>query len=117
VIPGAGAILSTTADLAKFVQANFKSDQQALKLQQQRTYTVSNDRDMALGWFIRKKDRQRIYWHSGGTGGYRSMLVLDRDSKNGVVVLSNISSGHEQAGRISSLGFSLLEGMELKKKP
>ncbi|MGM0588075.1 MAG: serine hydrolase domain-containing protein [Bacteroidota bacterium] len=116
-IPGAGAILSTAKDLAKFAQANFKSGNQAMTLQQRTTYSVNTHRDMALGWFIRKEGSQRFYWHSGGTGGYRSMLVLDLDRKNGVVVLSNISSGHAQAGRISSLGFSLLEGMELKQKP
>ena len=112
-IPGAGAIISTAWDLVKFAQANFDSSNKALKLQQQKKVTVNTDRDMALGWFIRKKDTQKFYWHSGGTGGYRSMLVLQPDIKKGVVILSNISSGHEHAGRISALGFFLSQSVEL----
>ena len=110
-IPGAGAILSTAEDLAKFAQANFDPNNEAMKVQHQKTFTVNNDRDMALGWFIRNQDTKQLYWHSGGTGGYRSLMVLDIDSKQGVIVLSNISSGHEHAGRISSLGFALLNSM------
>ncbi|MFH5833648.1 serine hydrolase domain-containing protein, partial [Halalkalibaculum sp. DA384] len=111
-IPGAGAIVSTAEDLARFIQANINSSNESLQLQQQKTFTVDKDRDMALGWFIRNQDTKQLYWHSGGTGGYRSMLVLHPDGKKGAVVLSNISSGHKHAGRISSLGFSLLESME-----
>ena len=107
-IPGAGAIVSTAEDLAKFALANFDPNNEALRLQQQKTFTVNSDWDMALGWFIRKQNSDHVYWHSGGTGGLRTMLVLHPESKKGVVVLSNISSGHKHAGRISSLGFSLL---------
>ncbi|MFZ6050509.1 serine hydrolase domain-containing protein [Halocola ammonii] len=110
-IPGAGAIVSTAGDLARFAQANFDPNNKAMKFQQQKTFTESEERDMALGWFIRKQDSKQLYWHSGGTGGYRSMLVLNLESKKAVVVLTNISSGHEHAGRISALGFSLLESM------
>lgn len=108
-IPGAGAVVSTAEDLVKFAQANFDPNNEAMKLQQQKTFTVNNDWDMALGWFIQKKNTKQLYWHSGGTGGFRSMLVLHPDSKKGVVVLSNISSGHKHAGRISSLGFFLIQ--------
>jgi len=114
-IPGAGAIVSTVEDLTKFVQANFDPNNEAMRLQKQKTFTVNNDRDMALGWFIRKQGTKQVYWHSGGTGGYRSMLTLLPDSKKGVVILSNISSGHDHAGRISSLGFSLLENLNTQR--
>ncbi len=110
-IPGAGAIVSSAEDLATFARANFDPNDKAMKLQQQKTFTVNKEWDMALGWFIQKENTKQLYWHSGGTGGFRSMLVLDPDSKKGVVVLSNISSGHEHASSISSLGFFLLESI------
>lgn len=117
-IPGAGAILSTAGDLAKYVQANFNPDNKIMKLQQKKTYSVNESRDMALGWFIRKQSPGlRLHWHSGGTGGYRSLMVLDIDRKKGVVVLSNISSGHDHAARISSLGFALLNDMRAAEMP
>ncbi len=111
-IPGAGAIVSTAENLTKFALANFDPNNRALRLQQQKTFTVNSDWDMASGWFIRKQDAKQLYWHSGGTGGYRSMLVLHLDSKKGVVILSNISSGHEHASNISSLGFFLLQSIK-----
>lgn len=114
-IPGAGAIVSTARDLTRYVQANFNTTNQTLQLQQQSTFRVSDERDLALGWFIRKQDNKRLHWHSGGTGGYRSIMVLDIYARKGIVVLSNISSGHEQAGRISSLGFTLLRSMNTTK--
>ena len=110
-IPGAGAILSTAGDLSKYVQANLNTDIKALNLQKKKTYSVNESRDMALGWFIRKQDNKQLHWHSGGTGGYRSIMVLDVRARKGVVVLANISSGHEQAGRISSLGFALVRSI------
>jgi CubicO group peptidase (beta-lactamase class C family) len=111
-IPGAGGILSTAEDLAEYVRANLNTDNNALNLQKRNTYSVNESRDMALGWFIRKQDNKQLHWHSGGTGGYRSIMVLDVNARRGVVVLSNISSGHEQAGRISSLGFALLKSIK-----
>jgi CubicO group peptidase (beta-lactamase class C family) len=114
-IPGAGAIISTARDLAQYIQANFDTTNQTMQLQQQSTFRVSEQRDLALGWFIRKQNDKKLHWHSGGTGGYRSIMVLDTETQKGVIVLSNISSGHEHAGRISSLGFALLASMETQK--
>ncbi len=111
-IPGAGAILSTAADMAKFGIANFGSTNTALNLQQQPTFTVDKKMDMALGWFILKQDPATSWhWHNGGTGGYRSSTVLDMTDKKGVVVLSNISAGHSHAANIDSLSFNLLRDM------
>ncbi|SMO60493.1 Beta-lactamase [Fodinibius sediminis] len=68
--------------------------------------------DIALGWFILKRGSTRQWlWHNGGTGGYRSSMVLDTGNRQGVVVLSNISSGHRDAARIDSLSFTLLQHM------
>ncbi|SHE89551.1 CubicO group peptidase, beta-lactamase class C family [Fodinibius roseus] len=113
-IPGAGAILSTSEDLVKFGQANFDRDNKIMKLQRQETFSIDNDRAMALGWFILKRDSTtKWYWHNGGTGGYRSSMVLDVDNRKGVIVLSNISAGHSHAAQIDSLSYSLLR--ELRK--
>lgn len=114
-IPGAGAILSSSGDLAKFGQANFNPSNRAMELQQRKTFTINEDRAMALGWFIIKKDSNtHWYWHNGGTGGYRASMVMDLQNKQGVAILSNISAGHAHAGKIDSLSFSLLKSMVLQ---
>lgn len=111
-IPGAGAILSTSEDLVKFGQANFNRDNEILKLQREKTFSISKKMDIALGWFILKPaSNTEWYWHNGGTGAYRSSLVLDVDDRKGVIVLSNISAGHRHAALIDSLSYSLLREM------
>lgn len=111
-LPAAGAILSTTEDLSKFAIANFDSTNKVLTLQHQKTYTIGKNRDMALGWFIIKKDSINNWlWHNGGTGGYRSSMVLDIEQKKGVIILSNISTSHKYAHQIDDLSYFLLESL------
>lgn len=116
-LKGAGAILSTAADLAKFVAANFDSTNKALELSHRKTFTVSDTMDVGLGWFIiTRKSGDRWHWHNGGTGGYRSSLVIDLQARQGVVVLSNISASHKYANHIDHLNKSLLKSISLKNK-
>lgn len=44
---------------------------------------------VGLAWHISEFDGREITWHNGGTGGMRSMLALDRERDQGVVVLGN----------------------------
>lgn len=108
-IPGAGAILSSSEDLAKFSLANFNPANKTLNLQHQQTFSSDESSNLALGWFIIEQDStQQWLWHNGGTGGYRSSMVLDIVKQNGVVILSNISAGHSHSGKIDDLSFILL---------
>ena len=58
---------------------------------------------IGLGWIIRGGHGRDLHWHNGGTGGYRSFLGFDLESRTGVVVLSN--SGDS----VDDLGFHLLD--------
>lgn len=109
-LAGAGGILSTAEDLSRFIQANFNPDDPVLSLQREATFQVNDNMDVAMGWFILKRESgAQWYWHNGGTGGYRSSIVMDPDQKTGVVVLSNISAGHSEADKIDRLSFDLME--------
>jgi CubicO group peptidase (beta-lactamase class C family) len=109
-LAGAGGILSTSEDLTRFIQANFNPDNPVLSLQREATYQVNENMDVGMGWFILKRESgARWYWHNGGTGGYRTSLVMDPERKIGVVVLSNISAGHSESGKIDRLSFDLME--------
>jgi CubicO group peptidase (beta-lactamase class C family) len=46
---------------------------------------------MGLGWHIARDGFTR--WHTGGTGGYRSMVLVAREQRRAVVVLANTTSG------------------------
>lgn len=115
-LQGAGTILSTAEDLSRFIIANFDESNKTLKLQREPTFKISESREMALGWFILKQaSGDQWYWHNGGTGGFRSSLVINTELGKGVAVLSNISSGHSHAAKIDSLSFVLLESLKPMK--
>jgi CubicO group peptidase (beta-lactamase class C family) len=105
----AGGIYSTAEDMVKFAKAQLDSTDEIYSYQQQPTYTISDTREMALGWFIIQRDNgDQIYWHNGGTGGYRSSMTVNPDNGTAVIVLSNISAGHSRSNYIDHLSFDLL---------
>jgi hypothetical protein len=53
-------------------------------------------------------------WHNGGTGGYSSSMVLDVNSKNGVVILSNVSAYNPRMENIDKLCFELMKTIEIQ---
>ncbi len=111
-LAGAGGVLSTASDLSRFVVENFNSENEILAYQREPTYRVSESMEMAMGWFILAKESgQNWYWHNGGTGGYRSSIVLSPENKTGVILLSNISAGHQHADEIDRLSFILMEDL------
>ena len=111
-LKGAGAILSSTTDLSKFALANLESNP-VFDLQKEITFTVNADMDLALGWHVlNSSSGSTYYWHNGGTGGYRSSLTIDHDSKIAVVILSNVSAFNSKSENIDQLGFDLIKTLE-----
>jgi CubicO group peptidase (beta-lactamase class C family) len=112
VLAGAGAVLSSTHDLSKFLIANNKNELDYLRLQRQCIYRKGKN-SMGLGWFILKShipNIDEVYFHNGGTGGYRSSMVLNMEKGQGIVILSNISALYLfKSSKVDNLAFSLLE--------
>lgn len=129
---GAGALLSTAADMARFVAANMglvdlplrsamdstapsatdstpgaavdSTLRSAMQVTQRpRVPTDSPDMRVGLGWHITQGEGPTIIWHNGGTGGYRSFIGFTADSTAGVVVLSNSNES------VDDIGFHLLD--------
>jgi serine-type D-Ala-D-Ala carboxypeptidase/endopeptidase len=57
--------------------------------------------EIALGWHVFKAPDTEIVWHNGGTGGYRTWMGYEPQSRSAVVVLSNAGSaaGPDDIGR------------------
>ncbi len=111
---GAGGIYSTVKDLSKFAIAQFDTTNQELALTRIKTFKETNTRDVGLGWFIiHRKNGDQWYWHNGGTGGYSSSMVIDVKNKNGIIILTNISSYHSKFENIDKLSFSLMKTLEI----
>ena len=92
MLAGAGALRSTANDLLKFLAANLGTLKSplapamtAMPASRRPTGTPGLDDGARLARLHRA--RQRIVWHNGGTGGYRSFIGYDPRAGVGVVVL------------------------------
>ena len=92
-LTAAGSLKSTVTDMAKFIRKNFENDP-LYNLPQQKTFQKEDNEFIGLGWLITEDEDYRVLSHDGNTGGFASILVLDKNKKTGVIVLSNIEAYH-----------------------
>jgi len=110
---GAGAVLSNVGDLSKFVLAHFENNNKALEMTRRRTFHINEKMDIGMGWHLRKSQNNAEWaWHNGGTGGYTSSITFNPLTKNGIIILSNVSAFHPDMSNIDKLNFTLMETLE-----
>ncbi|MEA3451484.1 MAG: serine hydrolase domain-containing protein, partial [Bacteroidota bacterium] len=113
VLVGAGGILSNVEDLSKFAVAQFDKSNKELELTRQKTFDINDDMSIGLAWHIIKSKSGNIWtWHNGGTGGYSSSMVIDTKTKNGIIILSNVSAFNPNMAKIDKLCFELMKTIE-----
>lgn len=93
-LAGAGALKSTAADLCRFLQAHMGSIpclffKTMKEMQEPQAVTSLENVDIALGWHIYNAGKEKIFFHTGGTGGFSSFIGFDPQTKKGVVILKN----------------------------
>ena len=111
-LAGAGSIVSNVADLSRFAMAQFDSSRRDFQFSHQPTLEVNAGLKVGLGWHWNiESDGREVLWHNGGTGGYSSCMTLEPEMEQGVIILSNLSTFHNQRGKIDDLCFSLLSGL------
>lgn len=116
-LAGAGALRSTATDMLAYLRAHRRPLQttsdtaSTLHRAMQRAVaprasTGREETRIGYGWHRSTRDGHAVLWHTGGTGGFRSFVGLDRETGRGVVVLvsSAVASRSVAAG-----GFRLLE--------
>ncbi len=97
-LAAAGALRSNATDMLRFLDANLGSAPanlgKAIATSHQPREDAGPNMRVGLGWFTTKtKTGMEIVWHSGGTGGYRSIIAMDPKRKVGVVILENSTHG------------------------
>ncbi|HEY4248859.1 MAG TPA: serine hydrolase [Lacunisphaera sp.] len=103
----AGALRSSTRDMAVFLAACLGGDSQPMHralvatMQPQHAMPDTGGK-IALGWLIAGGKDKPVYWHNGATAGSHAFIGFDPRSGKGVVLLANIQKGME------GFGFSLL---------
>jgi CubicO group peptidase (beta-lactamase class C family) len=103
-LAGAGAIRSTSNDMLKFVGANLELTDTPLKAAMRRMRSVrkptgSPDLEIGMAWHVFTKFDTELWWHNGGTAGYRSFVGFIPAKKEGVVVLCNTFTDNDDLGR------------------
>ena len=92
----AGGIRSTAADLVRYARAQLDGTAPGAAALEPQWDDGSGGR-YGLAWITEEHGGREITWHNGQTGGFWSMVALDRESGRAVVMLSNVSAGHEEA--------------------
>ena len=112
VITGAGGIVSNAEDMMKYMMAQISTTapQSNAFLLAHQSRATAGKMNIGYGWHIRD---EKIIWHNGGTGGFRSFAGFDKTKNKAVVILTNSTTGADD------LGFHLLNNQyalkELKK--
>lgn len=91
-MPAAGALRSTADDMLRYLSAQLNPDDTELAEAIRLTHVLRDDPKLTvgLGW-MRVDKPHRLWWHNGGTGGYRSFAGFRPDRHDAAVVLSNQS--------------------------
>lgn len=120
-LAGAGAIRSTSEDMAKFIAAAAgitktplaQAFAEALKPQRQ-----GQNKIVRIGLCWNKVDFKgtEIFWHGGGTYGFSSYLAIDPKAKKGAF-LANNTGKPDGAAFLESVAFNFLNSQFPIQKP
>ncbi len=106
-VVGAGGIRSSISDMAKFLEAmilkedtgSHKTIYSSIEMAQKPLAEFDQYYQIGMGWLISESG---VYWHNGGTGGYRSFMGFDPNKQIGTVILSNSTK------EVDTLGMQIL---------
>ncbi|MEM8508607.1 MAG: serine hydrolase [Bacteroidota bacterium] len=114
-LAGAGAIRSSTKDMAEFISCNLGYIDlplaAAMRLSHEIRHKKAGPMSVAMGWHIKKGENGDVIWHNGGTGGYRAFTGFVKETGKGVVLLTNSTVS------VDDIGFYLLDsGSQLTER-
>jgi len=95
VLAGAGGVRSTVNDLLLFTAANLAPPKNKLGQAIEMAWTIhqkpinKGDATLGLGWHLTPDG---THWHNGQTGGYHSMILINRNTRTSVVLMTNTAT-------------------------
>ncbi len=113
-MPGAGGIRSTIGDMLLFAQANLETPDGEIGKALNLAWKKHRDGhpSMGLGWHLAGDGSTR--WHNGQTGGYHSMMLINRKLKIAAVVLCNSAS--PEVDQLAEQLFQAIAGQPVKPR-
>jgi CubicO group peptidase (beta-lactamase class C family) len=90
-LPAAGFLKSTIDDQLRYLEWNLDESDPVVALAHRVSFRETDERgdDIALYWFVNRKDGRRLVRHAGGSFGSTSFELLYPDAKLGIVLLAN----------------------------
>ena len=118
-LAGAGALRSTATDMLAYLRAHrtaLRADADTastlIRAMQRsltpRAATDSESTRIGFAWHELRRDGDRILVHTGGTGGFRSFVGLDRATGRGAVVLVSTALS---STRVAGAGLRLIDAL------
>lgn len=100
-LAGAGAVVSTLADMQKYAQAYLvaaKSNaESSFSLSLKPQHQLSPQLAIGMGWMI---ENSGFYWHNGQTAGFSSYIGLDLQRQRAVILLTNVAIDVTEVGEL-----------------
>ncbi len=108
--PAGASTYATMDDLVRYAQAVLAGTAPGLDAMDPRWEAFPATR-IGYAWFTTTQPSGRqVAWHNGGTGGFRTLLAIDRDAGKAVIVVGNTTQS------VDEVGFALL-GEEPSSRP
>jgi CubicO group peptidase (beta-lactamase class C family) len=100
-LAGVGGLRSSLNDMARFAGA--VAGRAQTPLEETIARALEAQRPAASGmigyaWHMYPRDGQLIRWHNGGTGGFRSIIAVNRATKTAAVVLVDSDTSFDDLG-------------------
>ena len=110
---GAGGVEATIADLARYARASlFPPDTPlgaAIKLAQTPMLPREDGSRQALAWVV---DDGNVCWHTGGTGGFSSCVIVDHGQGRAIAALLSYGGSPAYASRLKQAARLALTGAD-----
>jgi len=95
-MPAGSSTWTTAEDMAKYARAVLSKRAPGMAALQPEA--EARNGQIGLAWQLTEFANREVTWHNGGTGGMHTMLALDRERGQGVILLSNTTRSVDRAG-------------------
>jgi CubicO group peptidase (beta-lactamase class C family) len=95
--PAGSATWTTAEDLMRYAQAVLDGTAPGAKALDP-VQPIPNGQ-IGLAWHLLERDGRTITWHNGATGGFRTILALDRDRQQAVLIMGNSTRDTDTTAR------------------
>ncbi len=101
----AGGVRATVADLERLLAALVDGTAPGMKALEPVADMRGSSLRVGAAWMVLRVRGHEVTWHNGGTGGFRSMVCVDRASRTGVALVS------ATARSVDGAAFGMLEAL------